>query len=128
MFVSRRADDERISIRLMNEYSAEIPLWTDEGHTDGEELGLSDALRSDLASFANRWEASIPDEASDDRFDGVPIMRWLVDARYSLRRFMNPAGRRAVAAEDRELRRLGEELRSRLERELGKRYHVTYQH
>lgn len=126
--MSERAEDERINIRLMNEYGAEIPLWTDEGLTDGEELGLSDALLSDLASFANRWEASISPEVFDDRWDGVPIMSSLVIARYSLHRLFHPAERREAKAEDAEMRRLGEDLRSRLEHELGSRYCVTYQH
>lgn len=112
----------------MNEYSATIPLWDDEGQTDGEELGLSDALRSDLASFTNRWEASIPDEVHDDRFDHIPVARSLVNAWRSLRRLANPAGRRAAEADDVEMRNLGEELRGRLQNELGPRFHVTYQH
>ena len=112
----------------MNDYGADVPLWTDDGQTNGEELGLSEALLVDLAAFARRWEASVPPEVFDDRFDGVPILRSLVDVRYSLRRLLRPARRRAAAAEDRELRRLGEELRVRLDLELGDAYDVTYQH
>ena len=126
--MDERVGDERINIRLMNEYSASIPLWTDEGQTDGEELGLSDALRGDLRLFAHRWEASIPNDVFDDRFDAIPIVRSLVDTWRSLRRRVNPAARRSAEAEDVELRRLGEELRGRLEFELGSRYVVTYKH
>lgn len=118
----------RIHIRLMNNYSAKIPLWADSGHTDGEELGISEALRSDLASFARRWEASISDDVSDDRWDGVPVMSSLVSARYALRRRLKPGQRRAVELEDAEMQRIGEELRLRLESELGSHYRVTYHH
>jgi hypothetical protein len=126
--MDERAGDERPTIRLMNEYSVTIPLWDDEGQTDGNELGLSDALRADLTSFARRWEATIPVETFDDRFDDVPVTRSVIDAWRLLRRIANPAGRRAARAEDVELRSLGEDLRGRLEHELGGRYRVIYQH
>lgn len=123
-----RGDEGLIELRLMNDYGAEIPLWGDNGQTDGYELDLSDTLRSDLAVFASRWEASIPAEVYDDRWDGVPVVRSLVAVRHSLRRLVNPAGRRSERAEDAEMRRLGEALRGRLQDELGSRYNVTYQH
>jgi hypothetical protein len=120
--------DDRMTIRLMNDYGVTIPLWDHEGQTDGEELGLSDALRSDLTSFAQRWERSIPDEVFDDRFDGVPVMGSLVVGWHRLRRLAHGSGRRATEAEDAALRILGEDLRSRLQHELGSSYRVTYQH
>lgn len=126
--VNERPRDERIQIRLMNEYWVTIPLWDDEGQTDGEELGLSEELYADLASFQRRWEASIPADVFDDRFDGYPVVRFLVESGRSLRRRANMAARRAAEQEDAELRRLGEELRDRLERELGSRYRVIYKH
>jgi len=112
----------------MNEYSASMPLWDDEGHTDGEDLRLSEALRSDLGTFASRWNSSIRAEVYDDRFDHIPVLMRLVDALRSLRRLANPAERRAAEAADAELRNLGEELRDRLQDELGASYHVTYRH
>ncbi|MEO6472465.1 MAG: hypothetical protein ABIR57_10995 [Aeromicrobium sp.] len=126
--MSERAGGGPIEIRLMNEYGARMPLWDDEGQTDGEELELSDALRADLQSFANRWEASVPDDVTDDRWDGVPVMSSLVSARYSLQRMLNPTAHRDPAAEDAEMLVLGEGLRSRLEHELGHNYRVTYRH
>lgn len=117
-----------MKVRLMNEYSVTLPLWDDEGLMDGDELELSDALRADLESFASRWEASISDEAFDDRWDGVPVMRWLVSARHSLQRMLNPAAQRDAAAEDTAMRILGEELRDRLQQELGSGYRVIYRH
>lgn len=126
--MSESAGNERNEIRLMNEYTVTMPLRDDEGQTDDEELGLSEALRSDLASFASRWESSIPPDVYDDRFDHLPVVRSLVDAGRTLRRLLKPAQRRAVKAEYAEMRRLGEGLRDRLQNELGDGYRVTYQH
>ncbi len=128
-FVNKQPGGGQIRILLMNEYGALIPLWTDDGQTDGEELALSDSLRADLATFSARSEANVPDEVSDDRFDAVPVLRSLASMRYSLRRFMTPAGRRdARAEEDDDMQRVGEGLRDRLQDELGDGYIVTYQH
>lgn len=126
--MSERAGGGPIEIRLMNEYSVGMPLWDSEGLMDGDELELSDALRADLESFADRWQALVPDEVADDRWDGIPVMSSLVSARYSLQRILNPAAQRDAAAEDAEMRVLGEELRGRLQRELGSDYRVTYRH
>lgn len=126
--VNKQSDDGHIRIRLMNEYGARIPLWADDGQTDGEELALSDSLRADLATFAARWEANVPDEVSDDRFDAVPVLRSLASMRYSLRRFMHPKRRRDAGVEEQDMRRVGEDLRNRLQHELGDGYIVTYRH
>ena len=112
----------------MNEYDCELPLWPDDLETDVEELDLSDGMLYDLRAFAARWDAAISPEATDDRWDGVPIMRSLVSARYSLDRLVHPARQRAYAAEFEAMRRIGEDLRVRLERELGPDYRVTYHH
>ena len=125
--MNERAED-RPTIRLMNEYFVTMPLWDDEGQTDGEDLGLSDALRADLESFASRWNAAIPHEVFDDRFEHLRVVGTVVDMWRALRRLADPAGRRAAATEDAELRRLGEELRARLEDELDGRYRVVYRH
>ena len=95
---------------------------------DDDELELSDSLRSDLQSFAIRWEASIPGEIFDDRWDGNRLMSRLVAAKYALRRLASLSRRRAEAAECAEMSRIGEELRIRLELELGDAYRVTYRH
>jgi hypothetical protein len=52
----------------------------------------------------------------------------VVSARYALLRLVNPAGRREVKAENKAIQELGENLRARLEGELGPEYRVTYQH
>lgn len=118
--------DGRIHIRLMNDYSAEMPLWDHEGHTDGSDLPISDGLRADLEAFAARWDAAVPREVTDDRWDGVPVMSDLVRLRYALHRLLHPAEQRAARAEDEAMRALGEELRVRLQEELGDQYVVTY--
>ena len=115
-----------VHLRLMNEYSVDMPLWDDTGHVGDDGLDLSDELRADLAAFAERWEAAVPDEVFDDRWDGVPVMARLVSARYAVRRLLDPAGRRRAVAEDAAMARLGEQLRARLADELGPAYVVTY--
>lgn len=125
---SERADGRPIEIRLMNEYGGGMPLWDDEGQTDGDGLQLSDALRAELLAFSDRWQASIPREVTDDRWDGNPFMSRLVSARYALQRLLHPAERRAAAKEDAQMRKLGQILRDRMQHELGSDYHVTYRH
>lgn len=122
------ADDGRIHIVLANEYGYGVPLWPDDIDTDVEDLGLSNSLLADLEAFGDRWNAAVPREIFDDRWDGVPIMRSLVSARYAIGRFLHPAQERAADAEREEIIRIGEELRVRLERELGPAYRVTYVH
>lgn len=126
--MSQGNEDSRIHILLANEYCVDFPLWPDDDEIDVENLGLSDALSSDLRAFAARWEAAVPAEIFDDRWDGVPVMQQLVDVRYALQRLLNPAGRRQAKAEDEAMQARGEDLRTRLERELGPGYRVTYQH
>lgn len=120
--------DDRIHIRLMNEFGGGLPLWPDDIDADVDDLDLSESLLSDLAAFVDRWDASIPPEVYDDRWVGVPIMQQLVGARYTLGRLLHPSRKRAAVAEDEEMRGIGEELRTRLERELGPSYRVTYVH
>jgi len=115
-------------IRLMNEYGGGMPLWDDEGQTDGDELGLSDALRADILAFSKRWESSISPEVFDDRWDGNPLMSRLTSARYAMQRLLHPGARRAALVERDDMRRLGEQLRDRLQHELGDGYQVTYHH
>src|SRR5689334_13415525 len=112
----------------MNEYGGGMPLWDDEGQTDGDELGLSEALRADLQAFSARWESSIPAEVFDDRWDGNPLMSRLTDARHAVHRLTHPGARRGAVAEDAEMRRIGEQLRDRVQHELGSGYRVTYHH
>lgn len=112
----------------MNEYGGCLPLWADDIDIDVDDLVLSDSLVSDLEAFAVRWNAAISPEVSDDRWDGVPIMQSLVSARYTLGRLLHPGRERALEAEHEEMRRIGEQLRARLERELGPGYCVTYVH
>lgn len=120
--------DERIHIRLMNEYSCEVPLWPSIDMDTNVEQLISDELLSDLRAFASRWDAAISPEVSDDRWDGVAIMQSMVRARYALDRLVHPARRRAAATESEEMRSIGEVLRVRLESELGPHYRVTYVH
>jgi hypothetical protein len=54
-------------------------------------------------------------------------MRQLVDVRSALQRFLSPAGHWQAEAENEAIHTLGEDLRTRLERELGPGYRVTYQ-
>jgi hypothetical protein len=121
-------EDDRIHIRLMNEYGGGLPLWPDDLDTDVDDLDLSDSLRADLEAFVERWDASIPPEVYDDRWDGVPVMQSLVRMRYALGRLLHPARERAAVVEDEQMRRIGADLRDRLEHELGPRYRVTYVH
>ncbi|ROR91318.1 hypothetical protein [Nocardioides aurantiacus] len=121
------SDAGRVHLRLMNEFGCDPPLWDELGGTDGEGLDLSDGLLADLSAFADRWEAAVPAEVFDDRWDGVPVMQQLVSLRYTLLG-LRPATRRRTRAEDRTLRELGESLRQRLQDELGDGYRVTYQH
>ena len=112
----------------MNEYGGGIPLWESGEQTDGDELGLSDALRADLQAFSDRWQSSIPSEVTDDRWDDNRLMSRLVSARYALRRLLEPSARRAAATEDAEMRVLGQVLRDRIQQELGSDYNVVYRH
>lgn len=122
------AEDGRIHICLMNEYGGGLPLWPENIDTEIDDLVLSGSLIADLETFVTRWNAAIPPEVSDDRWDGVPIMQSLVAARYALGQLLHPARERAAEAESEEMRRIGEDLRIRLERELGPGYRVTYVH
>jgi hypothetical protein len=79
-------------------------------------------------AFADRWEAAIPPEVFDDRWDGVPIMRSLVSARYAVGRWLHPARAQAAAEEHEAMRRTGAALAQRVQNELGPRYAVTYVH
>lgn len=127
-FVSENAEGGPIEIRLMNEYGGGMPLWDDEGPTDGEELHLSDSLRADLLAFSDRWQASISPEVTDDRWDGDPFMSRVVSARYRLQRALRPGARREAAEEDAQMRKLGRALRERMQEELGTDFRVTYHH
>ena len=69
---------ERRQIRLMMDCGVTMPLWGDDHFGDDEGLDLSDALRHDLQAFADRWEASIPPETFEDRWDGAPVIDTLV--------------------------------------------------
>jgi hypothetical protein len=124
----RGADDNRVHIRLMNEYGGGLPLWPDDPDFDTDELEISNQLRSDLLAFSDRWNESVDPEVTDDRWDGVAVMQQLVRVRYALDRLAHPARQRARAAEYKEMRRIGEALRARLEAELGPTYRVTYLH
>lgn len=121
-----------IEIDLMNEYGGGMPLWD---RTDREDLDdewwselLSRDLQTDLQAFADRWQAAVPDEISDDRFDHLPLVPLVVDAARAVRRLFRPAERRALAVELSALRAQGEELRDRLQAELGDEYRVSYVH
>ncbi|MFC5676584.1 hypothetical protein [Aeromicrobium endophyticum] len=117
-----------IGIRVMNEYGGGLPLWPDDVDTDVEALDLSAGLRTDLMAFADRWDAAIPPEVYDDRWDGVPVMQLLVRAKYALGRRLHPARERAVKAEDEAIRRTGESLAVRVQQELGPGFDVAYVH
>jgi hypothetical protein len=124
-------DPPPLNIRLMNEYGYGPPLWPDVlDDVDPEDLfdGLSKSLQADLMAFVNRWDANVSPEVYDDRWDGVPVMMQLVAARYALGRLLHPGRERAAVVEDQEMRRIGEELRVRLQQELGPGYRVTYVH
>lgn len=120
-------DDGRRAIRLMMDYGVTMPLWGDDHFADDEGLGLSEALRSDLEAFAERWEASIPPRAFDDRWDNAPAIRTVVNLCRDIRWFLDRDGRRAAEREDEAIRAEGEDLRRRLQAELGDQFDVTYQ-
>lgn len=127
--VSSPTEGQPIEIRLMNEYGGGMPLW-DVADLDDEwwsEL-LTGELESDLEKFADRWSATVPDEIFDDRFDHLPVVPRVIDAARAVRRLLRPAERRALAVEMTALRAQGEELRNRLQAELGDGYRVTYVH
>jgi hypothetical protein len=117
-----------IHIRVMNDYCGGLPLWPDHPDDDVEELDLSEGLRADLMAFADRWDAAIDPEVTDDRWDGVPVMQRLVDVKHSLGRLLHPARERAAEAEREDIRRTGEALAVRVQDELGPAYRVRYVH
>ena len=119
---------EVVGLRVMNEYGGGLPLWPDDVDTDVDELDLTAGLRADLMDFAVRWDAAVPPEIYDDRWDGVPVMQSLVSAKYALGRRLHPARERAAARENEEMRLLGESLAVRVQQELGPRFEVTYVH
>lgn len=119
--------DEPIDITVAGEHGGEECLWGDEGHTDGEELGLSAELRADLAAFGDRWERNVHPATWDDTWDHSFVMSTLVDLKWALHD-ARPSVWRERRREDREMRRIGEELAARVQAELGPRYRVTYRH
>ncbi len=120
--------DSHVHLRVMNEYCCDLPLWPDDPETDAYELDLSDGLRDDLMAFAARWNAAVDPAVADDRWDGIPVLQALVDAKHSLARLLHPARERAAEAEREDMRRLGEDLAVRVQHELGSAYRVTYVH
>lgn len=124
--------DERedvIEVRVMNEYCVDFPLWGSDGDIgpdDPEEAGLSPALTADLMAFAARWEANIDPAMSDDRWDGMPVVRSIVERARALRMWLDRDGRRRWKAEAAAMEELGEQLARRVQDELGPRYAVTY--
>jgi hypothetical protein len=123
--------DERedvIGVRVMNEYGVGFPLWFDDedGPDDPDEVELSPALTAVLEAFAARWEANIDPAVWDDRFDGIPVVRDLVEWGRALRNWANPGRRRREKAEAAAMEELGEQLARRVQDELGPRYAVTY--
>lgn len=74
------SSDDLIYIRVMNEYGGDLPLWPDDIDDDVDDLDLSEGLRSDLMTFADRWDAAIDPEVTDDRWTGAPVMQTLVSA------------------------------------------------
>ncbi len=123
--------DERtrpIAITIANEYTVDFPLWDAEGLINEEDVDISEELRRDLVSFGRRWNDSVSLEVSDDRWDDEPFMRSLVRLRYAVPKRLNPLRRRRAVTEYAEMRKLGEDLRARLQEELGSGYHVTYRH
>ena len=117
-----------IHIRVMNEFGGGLPLWPEDIDDDVDELDLSEDLRADLMTFADRWDAAIDPEVADDRWDGIPVMQNLVSAKYALGRLLHPARERAAKAEHEDMRRTGEALAMRVQDELGPAYRVTYVH
>jgi hypothetical protein len=122
------SSDDLIYIRVMNEYGGGLPLWPDDIDDDVNDLDLSEDLRADLMTFAERWDAAIDPEVTDDRWDGVPVMQTLVRAKYSMGRLLHPARERAADAEYEDMRRTGEALAVRVQDELGSAYRVRYVH
>jgi hypothetical protein len=122
------SSDDLIYIRVMNEYGCGLPLWPDDIDDDVNDLDLSEDLRADLMTFAERWDAAIDPEVTDDRWDGVPVMQTLVRAKYSMGRLLHPARERAAEAEYEDMRRTGEALAVRVQDELGSAYRVRYVH
>jgi hypothetical protein len=122
------SSDDLIYIRVMNEYGGGLPLWPDDIDDDVNDLDLSEDLRADLMTFAERWDAAIDPEVTDDRWDGVPVMQTLVRAKYSMGRLLHPARERAAEAEYEDMRRTGEALAVRVQDELGSAYRVRYVH
>jgi hypothetical protein len=123
-----KSSDDLIYIRVMNEYGGGLPLWPDDIDDDVNDLDLSEDLRADLMTFAERWDAAIDPEVTDDRWDGVPVMQTLVRAKYSMGRLLHPARERAAEAEYEDMRRTGEALAVRVQDELGSAYRVRYVH
>lgn len=115
-----------VEITLMNEYGVDVPLWGEDGQTDGDEFDLSDELLADLRAFGRRWNAWISPEVYDDRWIDNLVMDWVVSARYAFRRLIDPAGRRAEREEYQEMLRIGEALAVRVQDELGDGYVVRY--
>jgi hypothetical protein len=128
MTVETNSSDDLIYIRVMNEYGGGLPLWPDDIDDDVNDLDLSEDLRADLMTFAERWDAAIDPEVTDDRWDGVPVMQTLVRAKYSMGRLLHPARERAAEAEYEDMRRTGEALAVRVQDELGSAYRVRYVH
>lgn len=124
--------DERedpIEVRVMNDYGVEFPLWGSDGDIgpdDPEDAGLSPELTADLHAFAARWEAHISPESTDDRWDGIPVVRSVVERARALRTWADRDGRRQWEAEAAAMAELGEQLARRVQDELGPRYAVTY--
>ena len=116
-------------IELVNEYGVDFPVWDDEeGLLDPDDLDLTPALVADLRQFAALWQAGIPAEVYDDRFDGVPVLDALVRARHRLMRRLDPSRRPPPEASDEAMRARGKELAARLQAELGDGVVVTYHH
>ncbi|MDO9380722.1 MAG: hypothetical protein Q7T56_17910 [Nocardioidaceae bacterium] len=120
--------DEPIAVKIMNEYSVDMPLWYVDAQDDGDDLPISDGLRRDLRAFARRWDDTVDDDVFDDRFDRMPPVRFVVDSWRSLTWRLSPGKQQHAASEDAALRQTGERLRVRLQDELGDGYRVTYHH
>lgn len=68
-FVDEHAGDERINIQLKNAYGGEMSLRYDDTQDSGEWLVLSEAIRSELSSFSERWHSAITHKRFTKRFD-----------------------------------------------------------
>ncbi|WP_019144971.1 hypothetical protein [Aeromicrobium massiliense] len=120
--------EDRIEVRVMNEYGVDFPLWGSDGDIgpdDPEDAGLSPELTADLHAFAARWEAHLGPDASDDRFDRFPVLPALVDRWRRLRASVDREGVQREA-EATAIKELGEQLAHRVQDELGPRYAVSY--